>query len=266
MRKRKDPRTPNKGYTVKLKTRNDSIKFGTNILKVKVPSHLRRRIRVQRMPFLNDAFGGRGLTPSTVTLFTGEPGAGKTTMSLLMADRMTRSGQVVIFNTGEESLHQIKMTAERLKLKSGFQAGQETNVPQLLENVEKVRKANPKKDIVLIIDSLQTLDDGYYPNGHTNSKTAVRALEMLTNYAKDTFITVIVIGQVNKGGEMAGANTLKHMVDVKLHLGMVTNIKNPYLGARFLRTDKNRFGPSGSVFYLGLNRTGFKEIARESGV
>jgi len=251
---------------VKLKTRNQSIKFGTNILKVKVPKHLRRRIRIQRMPFVNDAFGGKGLTPSTVTLFTGEPGAGKTTMSLLMADRLTKSGQVVVFNTGEESLHQIKMTAERLRLKAGFHAGQETHVPTLLENVDKLRKASPKKDVVLIIDSLQTLDDGHYANGQTNSRTPIRALELLTNYAKEHYITIIVIGQVNKSGEMAGANTLKHMVDVKIHLGMVTNAKNPYFGSRYLKTQKNRFGSSGSVFYLGLNRTGFKEIARETAV
>ena len=250
---------------MKLKTRNQGIKFGTNILKVKVPTHLRRRIST-RMRFVNDAFGGKGLTPSTVTLFTGEPGAGKTTMSLLMADRMTKAGNIVVFNTGEESLHQIKMTAERLKLKSGFHAGQETHVPTLLGNIDKLRKANRKKDIVLIIDSLQTLDDGFYPNGSTNSKTPVRALELLTNYAKEHFITIIVIGQVNKGGEMAGANTLKHMVDVKIHLGMVTSPKSPYMGARYLKTDKNRFGSSGSVFYLGLNKTGFKEIARETGV
>lgn len=251
---------------MKLKTRNNSIKFGTNILDIKIPKHLRRRIRINRMQFLNDAFGGRGLTPSTVTLFTGEPGAGKTTMSLLMADRLTNSGNLVVFNTGEESLHQVKMTAERLRLKAGFHAGQETHVPTLLKNVDKLRKANPKKDIILIIDSLQTLDDGFYSNGNTNSKTPIRALEMLTNYAKEHFVSIIVIGQVNKGGEMAGANTLKHMVDVKLHLGMVTNAKNTYFGSRYLQTDKNRFGPSGSVFYLGLNRSGFKEIGRESAV
>jgi len=247
---------------MKLNVFTDGIEFGTNILSVKVPSHLRRRIST-RMPFLNDALGGKGFTPSTVTLFTGEAGAGKTTMAMLMAENMAKNNMVV-FNTGEESLHQVKMTAERLKLKNGFAAGQETHVPTLLKNVDKLRLANPTKDIVLIIDSLQTLDDGKYKDGGTNTKTPVRALQLLTTYAKKTFITVIVIGQVNKGGEMAGANTLKHVVDVKLHLGMVTSPKSPYMGARFLKTDKNRFGSSGHVFYLGLNSRGFKEIARES--
>ena len=245
---------------MKLNVFTDGIEFGTNILSVKVPSHLRRRIST-RMPFLNDALGGKGFTPSTVTLFTGEAGAGKTTMAMLMAENMAKNNMVV-FNTGEESLHQVKMTAERLKLKNGFAAGQETHVPTLLKNVDKLRLANPTKDIVLIIDSLQTMDDGKYH--YTNSKTPIRVLQALTNYAKKTFITVIVIGQVNKNGEMAGSNMLKHIIDVKLHLGMVTSPKSPYMGARFLKTDKNRFGSSGHVFYLGLNSRGFKEIARES--
>ena len=245
-----------------LKTASADITFGTNILKIKVPSHLRRRLST-RTKFLNDALGGKGFTPSTVTLFTGEAGAGKTTMALLTADRMSKDS-LVVFNTGEESLHQVKMTAERLKLKNGFAAGQETHVPTFLEKVDKLREASPEKDLVIIIDSLQTLDDGKMPNGQTNSKTPQRALEMLTNYAKKTFATIIVIGQVNKGGEMAGANALKHIVDVKLHLGLVTSPKSPYMGARFLKTDKNRFGSSGHIFYLGLDSRGFREIARES--
>ena len=250
---------------MQLKTQNQDIKFGTNILKVKVPKHLRTKVR-SGLPYFDDALGGKGFTPSTVTLFTGEAGAGKTTMSMLLADRMTRRGCVAIFNTGEESLHQVKITAERLQLKSGFYTGQETNVPVLLEKVDKIRLKNSGKQLILIIDSLQTLDDGKYGNGGTNSKTPVRALELLTNYAKEHFITVVVIGQVNKNGEMAGANTLKHIVDVKLHLGMVTSPKSPYMGARFLKSEKNRFGSSGSVFYLGLDGKRFREIARDTGL
>ena len=248
---------------MQLKFANDNIGFGTNILDVKVPEHLRRRIP-SNVKFLDDALGGYGFTPSTITLFTGEAGSGKTTLSLLMADSMSKDS-LVIFNTGEESLHQVKMTAERLKLKNGFAAGQETHIPTFLEKVDKLRAANPdKKDCVIIIDSLQCMDDGKMANGEVNSKTPYRVLEKLASYAKQTFATIIVIGQVNKNGEMAGSNKLKHAVDVKLHLGLVTSPKSPWMGARFFKTEKNRFGSAGHIFYLGIDSNGFTELDRET--
>ena len=90
--------------------------------------------------YFDDALGGRGFTPSAVTLFTGTPGAGKTTMMLELANSLTGHGGAVLFNTAEESLYQLKMTVERLRLRSGFIAGQETNVPRLLRNCDRLRE------------------------------------------------------------------------------------------------------------------------------
>ena len=115
-----------------LNVKSDDIEFGTNILKVKVPKQLRNKVKCG-VDYIDSALGGGGFTPSAVTFFTGTPGSGKTTMMLKMADSLTKSGALVVFNTAEESLYQIKMTCDRLKLRQPFKVGGETRVPVLLE-------------------------------------------------------------------------------------------------------------------------------------
>ena len=127
-----------------LNVKNDGLDFGKNILDIEVPKPLRKKIK-SGVDFIDAAYGGQGFTPSAVTLFTGTPGSGKTTMMLTLADQLTKSGAVVVFNTAEESLFQVKLVAERLKLKHGFVCGQETHVPTLLEECEKVMAKNPGK-------------------------------------------------------------------------------------------------------------------------
>ena len=249
---------------MKLKVRNDDIVFGTNILKVKVPKALRNKFK-SGLDFVDCALGGEGFTPSQVVLFTGTPGAGKTTMMLTLADQITRNGGLVVFNTAEESLYQVKLIAERLGLKSGFAVGQETHVPTLLESCDKLRskRGNKNKPFFLIVDSLQCMDDGKYKDGSVNSQSATRALALITDYCKEQFVNAIVIGQVNKEGKMSGSNKLKHMVDAMITLSVEE--KDPDLrGCRVLQTTKNRFGGCGHTFFLALNGKGFTEVARVS--
>ena len=250
--------------TMKLNVKSDDIQFGTNILKIKVPKQLRKKIK-SGLGYIDSALGGEGFTPSAVTFFTGTPGSGKTTMMLKMADSLTKRGALVVFNTAEESLFQVKLVAERLQLNNGFHAGGETHVPTLLEECDKIRKkrGNKNKPFFLIIDSLQCMDDGKYADGHTNSKSAERALGMITDYCKEHYVNAVVIGQVNKGGQMAGTNKLKHMVDAMMHLG-VERKDADLEGCRVLQTTKNRFGGCGHTFFLSLDGTGFTEVARVS--
>lgn len=243
---------------MKLNVTSD-IAFGTNILDIEVPDALRKRIPCG-IGYIDDAIGGRGFTPSAVTLFTGTPGAGKTTMMLEIANALTRQGATVLFNTAEESLFQLKMTVERLKLRSGFIAGQESKVPELLKQCDELRAKNPNKPFFLIVDSLQTLNDGKYGD-HVNGKTSVRALQMITDYCKTHFCNSIVIGQVTKDGKMAGANTLKHMVDAKMSLSIEQKDKD-LMGCRVLQVEKNRFGGAGHIMFLSLREKGFDEVAR----
>jgi DNA repair protein RadA/Sms len=250
---------------MKLNVRTE-VKFGTNILDVEVPKELRNKFKCG-LDYVDAAYGGEGFTPSAVTLFTGTPGAGKTTMMLKLANSITRSGGIAMFNTAEESLFQVKLVAERLQLGAGFVCAQETNVPRLLKKCNALRKKNPNKPFFLIIDSLQCMDDGKYSRKdgttHINGGSAVRALALITNWCKKNFTNAVVIGQVNKGGQMAGSNKLKHMVDAMLEL--TVEEKDPDLrGCRVLQMVKNRFGGAGATFYLELNKKGFKEVARVS--
>ena len=244
-----------------LNTSIDGIAVGTNILDIEVPEALRKR-HASGLKFFDDALGGKGFTPSAVGMFTGTPGAGKTTMMLELSNALTHSGANVLFNTAEESLYQLKMTVERLRLRSGFSAGQETMVPQLLKNCDELRDRNPGKPFFLIVDSLQCLNDGKYGHHQTNSKTAQRSLSLITDYCKENFCNAIIIGQVTKSGQMAGANVLKHMVDAFIELTVDDDIRSEYYGVRVLETTKNRFGGAGHKFYMDLRKTGFRTLAK----
>ena len=247
---------------MKLNVRNDGIDFGTNILKVKVPKELRNKCRTG-LDYIDTTLGGQGLTPSMVTLFTGTPGAGKTTMMLLMADSLARKGNLVIFNTAEESLHQVKMVVERLNLKNGFLVGQETHTPTLLKKCDELRnkRGNKSKQVVLIVDSLQCMEDGEY--NYINSRTPERVLQQITDWTKTNYTMACVIGQVTKGGQMSGTNKLKHMVDAMIHLDVERKDKD-LEGCRTLEAFKNRFGGCGVTFFLSMNDRGFEEVARVS--
>jgi predicted ATP-dependent serine protease len=180
---------------------------------------------------------------------------------LTLANALTSQGYTCLFNTAEESLYQVKLTCERLELSSGFIAGQESYVPRLLKQCDMLRNKSGNKPFFLIVDSLQTLNDGKYGEENTNSQSAVRSLQMLTDYAKEHYINVICIGQVNKSGNMAGSQKLKHMVDAMLHLSIEKKDED-FKGLRVLETIKNRFGGAGWTFFLDLKKEGFNEVAR----
>ena len=199
------------------------------------------------------------MVPSSVMMLTGTPGAGKTTMLLQLADAITKSGHICLYNTGEESLYQVKMVAERLGLRNGFVVGQDTLVTDLLDHADSLQKSHPKKQVFVLQDSLQTLDDGKYGGGHTNSMSTVRATEMLTDWAKATYGIVCFIGQVTKGGDFAGKQTILHAVDVRGHLYIDEEKKSETYGERIFEVTKNRFGCSGKSFVLGMERSGLYE-------
>ena len=247
---------------MKINVKIDDIPFGTNIQDIKVPAVLKKRIPTG-LKYFDAVIGGEGFTPSMVSLFTGTPGAGKTTMMLTLANALQGKGAQVVFNTAEESLHQIKMTTDRLKLKHPFMVGGLDNVKQLLEGCDKVREANKGRPFFLIVDSLQCMNDGYFKSGRITTATAERALGLLTDYAKKHACNVLVIGQVTKDGKMSGSNKLKHMVDSHIHLS-VEQKDEDLKGCRVLETQKNRFGGAGHVVFLDLRRNGFTEVARVS--
>jgi DNA repair protein RadA/Sms len=233
------------------------LKKGTNILDIEVPPALRHRKKVG-IEWFDDAIGGEGMVPSSVMMLTGTPGAGKTTMLLQLANSITGAGHVCLYNTGEESLYQVKMVAERLNLRNGFVVGQDMAVEDLLGHADQLRKANPSKQVFVLQDSLQTLDDGKWKDG-ANSMTAVRCVEMLTDWSKSNYGMVIFIGQVTKSGEFAGKQTILHAVDVRGQLYIDQEKRSETYGERIFEVTKNRFGTSGKSYILGMNRNGLFE-------
>lgn len=239
------------------------LKRGTNINSIEVPNALRKRTKVG-ISWFDDALGGEGFVPSQVMMLTGTPGAGKTTLLLQLANSITSSGHICLYNTGEESLYQVKMVVERLKLKSGFVCGQDTMAADVIEHADLLRKQNPGKQVFILQDSLQTLDDGKYVDKNGNSlgttgATPLRCVEMLTDWAKSTYGIVCFIGQVNKNGDFSGKNAILHAVDVRAALYVDQEKKSDTYGERIFEVTKNRFGVSGRAYIVGVGEGGLYE-------
>lgn len=241
------------------------IKHNTNILDVKVPEQLKHKKR-SGIAWLDAALGGQGFTPSTSMMFTGGAGCGKTTILLQLADSLTSKGYTVLLNTGEESLYQVRMVTERLKLKHGFYVGQDTNVNDVIAHAKQLAKEHPRKQVFLLQDSLQVLDDGYYKDGGTTSNTPVRCCQLLTDWAKEDFSIVVFIGQVNKDGKFNGKNSIKHDIDVHAHLSFDSDKKSETYGERLFEVQKNRFGCTGITYIIGLGDEGAYEKGSFSAV
>lgn len=243
---------------MKLSVGLKSWKRGANILDLDVPAQLEQTVRTG-VNWFDEAIGGEGMTPSSAMLLTGTPGAGKTTMCLQLADAITKAGNVCLFNTAEESLLQVRKVAKRIGMQHGFIAGQDTKVSDILEHADMLRKSHKGKQVFLVLDSLQTLDDGKYKDGFTNSMSQVRATEMVTEWCKSNFGIGIIIGQVTKNGEFAGKQQIKHTVDIHGHLFIDDKKLSETYGERLFEVQKNRFGCSGKTFILGMEKRGLYE-------
>lgn len=239
------------------------IPFGAAIDKLVVPEKLRLRIPTG-YDIMDAALGGKGMTPSVTTLFTGTPGAGKTTMLLMVAAAAARNGCCPVYNSAEESAYQVKMVYERLLLHGSFGFGGETCAPRLLDKFTNLhaKSGNVNKHPLLIVDSLQTMHDGMDKSGRISNATGERVLEQITSWAKETYSNAFVIGQVTKSGKAAGNNKLRHMVDAHIGITIDTDDRSPFYGSRKMKVFKNRFGPNGGVIFMRLEETGFVELGR----
>lgn len=191
---------------------------------------------------------GGGLVPGSVALVAGEPGIGKSTLLLQIADRLTLSGHRTLLASGEESHGQVASRARRLGVRGElvFVPGRE--LPHVLEAARGERPA------VLIVDSIQAIRDP----GHTSlpgGPTQVRlCADGLVGLAKGDGVTVIVAGQVTKDGEVAGPRTLEHAVDVVCSFD-----GDQRTGLRVLAGGKNRFGPEGELAWFEMGPRGLLE-------
>lgn len=200
-----------------------------------------------------DSVLGGGIVPGSAILISGEPGIGKSTLLLQVANSVSRAGSV-IYVTGEESFEQVALRAKRLGIASDrLFVVAEPNILKVLDNLER---ENP---VLLIADSVQTLysDELDSPPG---SLVQVREVaSRLVRFAKETTIPVIMIGHITKEGSIAGPKLLEHLVDTVIYFeGDQQNF------FRILRTTKNRFGATDEIGVFEMSSSGLIPVSNPS--
>lgn len=190
-------------------------------------------------------FGG-GLVVGSVILIGGEPGIGKSTFLTQIAANYAAVHGKVLYATGEESLKQVRLRAERIKAEADdFYLMAENDLGVIRENIESLQPG------LLIVDSIQTLFDAELDSipgsiGQIRECTAV-----LLDIAKKNQVTVMIAGHVTKEGVIAGPRLLEHMVDVVMYFE-----GQRHQGFRILRAVKNRFGSTNEVALLDMTEQG----------
>ena len=201
---------------------------------------------------LDRVLGGGGVKGS-LALVGGAPGVGKSTLMLQICGSLCRENQV-LYVSGEESVRQLKLRAQRLGVASAnLLVLSETRLEDVLQSVSE------EEPDILIVDSIQTLYNGALdspPGSITQVKDCTMALMQL---AKGRDITVFVIGHVNKEGSIAGPKVLEHMVDCVLYFE-----GEQHSSCRILRAAKNRFGATNEIGVFEMLDNGLEEVENPS--
>lgn len=200
---------------------------------------------------LNRVLGG-GIVSGSLVLIGGEPGIGKSTLMLQLA--LGQKNTRVLYVSGEESQHQIKMRAERLGVPSDncFVLA-ETNTQNIFTQVKEIQPE------VLIIDSIQTLHTSRIESAAGSVSQVRESTGELMKFAKETNTPVFIVGHITKDGGLAGPKVLEHMVDTVLQFE-----GDRHLSYRILRTTKNRFGSTSELGIYEMSGTGLREVSNPS--
>ena len=182
---------------------------------------------------LNRVLGG-GIVPGSLILISGEPGIGKSTLILQLSISTKRK---VLYVSGEESQQQIKLRADRIsKIQTECYILTETNLELILNSVESLMPE------IIVVDSIQTIQTNSIENIQGSTPQIKECTSTLIKLAKQTGISIFVIGHITKDGNIAGPKVLEHMVDVVLNFeGDKNNL------FRILRSKKNRFGSTSEI-------------------
>ncbi len=198
---------------------------------------------------------GGGAVRGSLVLVSGAPGIGKSTLLLQICSALCQN-QRVLYVSGEESAHQLKLRAQRLGVTSeNLYLLCETDLDAVLAAAEQT------KPDLLIVDSVQTLYTQEKP-ASPGSVTQVRDCTMrLMQYCKGSGVTVFVVGHINKEGAIAGPKVLEHMVDCVLYFEGDANT-----AYRLLRAAKNRFGSTNEIGVFEMRESGLREVPNPSEV
>ena len=197
---------------------------------------------------------GGGLTSGMTVLIGGSPGIGKSTLLLQCADHLSKVGPV-LYASGEESRHQIRLRADRLGLGGEVLLLCENSVESILAEAES------RKVSFLIVDSIQTMFTEDAPSS-PGSVTQIRgSAAKFTRYAKESGTPVFLVGHVTKEGALAGPKVLEHIVDTVLYFE-----GDRQEGLRLLRSEKNRFGSTNELGVFEMTDKGMAPVPDPSGL
>jgi DNA repair protein RadA/Sms len=200
---------------------------------------------------LNRVLGG-GIVAGSIILLGGEPGIGKSTLLLQVALRI--KNEKLLYVTGEESDQQIRMRADRLnQLDSSCQILTETNTQNIFQQIQEVQPS------ILVVDSIQTLQTNTIDSSPGSISQIRECTSELMSFAKSSGVPVLLIGHINKDGNIAGPKILEHMVDVVLQFEGDRN--HVY---RILRANKNRYGSTSELGIYEMQSDGLREVANPS--
>lgn len=200
-----------------------------------------------------DAVLGGGLVAGSVVLVAGQPGIGKSTLLLQLANAVSRSAKV-LYVSGEESAHQVSMRAKRLKTQSeSLQLASSTITDDIAATI-----ANDGYDLV-VVDSVQTIACNAINSAPGNVSQITNSTNMIVAAAKGSSTAVLLVGHVTKEGNIAGPKILEHIVDVVLQIE-----GDRYGGFKMLRAIKNRFGSTNETAIFEMNELGMQPVDNPS--
>jgi DNA repair protein RadA/Sms len=202
---------------------------------------------------LNRVLGG-GLVKGSLILVGGDPGIGKSTILLQVAGNLSGDSRDVLYISGEESLRQIKLRANRLgNFNNNLKFMCETN----LSNIEDaIARAKPQ---VVIIDSIQTMFNEAVSSAPGSVSQVRESTSVLLRIAKSMNISIFIVGHVTKEGQVAGPRVLEHMVDTVLYFE-----GDRHASYRVLRAVKNRFGSTNEIGVFEMQEKGLVEVTNPS--
>ena len=197
---------------------------------------------------------GGGIVPGSLVLVGGDPGIGKSTLLLQVCQRLAADQQKILYISGEESLKQIKLRADRMGSFSEY-------LYVLCEtNIETIRLAIEKeKPSLVVIDSIQTMYSEEVASAPGSVSQVREATNIFMQIAKGMGISVFIVGHVTKEGTVAGPRVLEHMVDTVLYFE-----GDRHASYRILRGVKNRFGSTNEIGVFEMRRDGLREVANPS--
>ncbi|PIZ72124.1 DNA repair protein RadA [Candidatus Peregrinibacteria bacterium CG_4_10_14_0_2_um_filter_43_11] len=218
---------------------------------IKNISHKSNRL-ITGIEELDRVLGG-GFVSDAVALLVGDPGIGKSTLTLQICDRIAVLGRSVLYFSGEESIEQISGRANRLGLKNDIHLVNQNSLEVILSTIEA------EKPGFVVVDSVQVMNSEMITSQSGSISQVRYVAEQLMQVAKSQKIPILLIGHVTKDGQLAGPQVLTHLVDTVLYLE-----GDKFHQFRLLRSTKNRFGAVDEVGVFAMQESGLMEVKNPS--